>query len=101
MLPEHVRMLKDWQEKNEKVEKPVFDNYELELMSDEITRAYKMRSTIKLTYWREGIIKDDYGIVHTIDRATKSLLLTDSVGTNQYMFDEIVAVSLVEGERDG
>lgn len=97
MLPEHVRMLKDWQEKNEKVEKPQLDNYELELISYEITRAYKMKSTIKLSYWREGIVKDDYGIISTIDNATKSLVLDDSFKTNRYTFDEIVAVSLIEG----
>lgn len=97
MLPEHVKMLRDWQEQNGKVDKPQLDEYELELISDEITRAHKSKSTIQLTYWREGYFRNDYGIVIELDMKGKTIVIDDPFGTNRYEFDEIVAVSLIEG----
>ena len=96
MLPEHVGMLRDWIENNEKVEKPLLNDFELELISDEIGRAYKSKSTIRLTYWRDGYLKDDYGIVIEINATSKTIVIDDPFGTNRYKFDEIVAVTLID-----
>lgn len=96
MLPEHVKMLSSWQEEDNQVKRPKLEGWELELIADEIERAYKSMTTIKLTYWRNGYIKDDYGKVITIDNKSQAIVIDDPFGTTRYRFDEIVAVSLID-----
>ena len=96
MLPEHNAELKTWQENDKKSEKPQLEDYELELIADEIQRAFKSKSTIKLVYWRDGYLKDDYGKVIEINLTNKTIVLDDPFSTIRYKFDEIVAVSLID-----
>ena len=96
MLPEHVEEIKKWQKEDEYTEKPLLSEYELTLIAEEIERAFKGKSTIKLTYWRDGKLLDDYGVPIKIDTLNKELVIDDPFGTTKYSFDEIVATSLVE-----
>ena len=67
MLPEHIERIKSCRENDEKTEKPQLDDFELELIADDIMRAFKSKSTIKLTYWRDGHLKEDYGKIIGIE----------------------------------
>lgn len=96
MLPEHIKELRTWKREDQQTKKPQLDNYELELVSDEIMRAYTSVSSIKLTYWREGLLQDDYGKIVTIDMNSRSLILEDPFTTNRYTFDEITAVQVLD-----
>lgn len=96
MLTEHVNILKEWEEENEKVKQPELDEFELTLIADEIERAHKSKTTIKIKYWRDGYLKNDYGKVIDIDTTSKSIVIDDPFGTTRYPFDEIVSVSLIE-----
>ena len=96
MLPEHTKGINSWQEDNKRTEKPQLEDYELELIADEIQRAFKSKSTIKLTYWRDGYIKDDYGIVIEINLLNKTIVLDDPFSTTRYEFSEIAAVLLID-----
>ena len=55
----------------------------------------KSKTTIKLTYWRDGHIKDDYGKVIEIDTKSQTIVVDDPFSTIRYKFNEIVAVSLI------
>ncbi|MHA6259627.1 YolD-like family protein [Sporosarcina sp. CAU 1771] len=96
MLPEHVKKLRHWQQVNEEVEKPELNEFELELISDEVTRAYASKLSVQLTYWREGKLANDYGKVIEIDLLSKTIVLDDPFTVTRYKFEEITAVSLME-----
>lgn len=96
MLPEHVKELRNWEEDDGKVERPELDEFELTLLAEEIERAHKSKSTIKLTYWKDGYLKDDYGEVIEINTKSKSIVVDDPFSTIRYKFDEIISVSLIE-----
>ena len=96
MLPEHVGMLRGWHDENELTERPELDEFELTLLAEEIERAHKGEHSVKLTYWKDGKLLDDYGEIITIDNSSKSIVLDDPFSTTQYQFDEIVAVSVIE-----
>ncbi|MFJ7934365.1 YolD-like family protein [Sporosarcina sp. NPDC096371] len=95
MLTEHTKRINSWLEDDKKTEKPQLDDLELGLIADEIERAYKSRTTIKLTYWRGGYLDDDYGKIIEINTTNHTLVLDDPFSTTRYPFDEIVAVSLI------
>lgn len=96
MLPEHAEELKKWRKEDEYTEKPYLDEFELTLIAEEVERAFKGKSMIKLTYWRDGKLLDDYGVPIKIDTINKELVIDDPFGTTKYSFEEIVVVSLVE-----
>lgn len=96
MLTEHVAALHQWREEDNQVIRPQLDEVELDLIADEIQRAYKSNASIKLTYWRDGYLKGDYGKIITIDHKSKSIVLDDPFTTTRYRFEDIVAVSLIE-----
>lgn len=96
MLPEHIELLREWHEEDNKVERPKLDDLELTLIANEIERAYKSKATIQLTYWRDGQLKVDDGVPILIDSVSKVLVMDDAFGTASCLFKEIVAVSVVE-----
>lgn len=94
MLAEHVNILNEWAKENELVDRPELDEFELTAIAEEIERAYNSNSTIKLTYWRDGYLKNDYGVPIDIDTKSQTIVIDDPFGTTRYPFSEIVAVSL-------
>ena len=96
MLLEHVKMLRGWQEDNELTERPELDEFELTLLAEEIERAHKGKSDVKLTRWKDGRLIDDYGKIMTIDTPSKTIVLDDPFGTRRYDFADITAVSIIE-----
>lgn len=96
MLTEHVKDLKLWLENDKKTEKPQFDDFELEIISDEIIRAKQSKSGVKLTYWRDGYLNEDYGHIIEINRTNHTLILDSPFSTTRYAFDEITAVQIIE-----
>jgi len=96
MLIEHVKLIQEWQESDNQVERPVLDEFELTLIAEEIERAHKSKSTIKLTYWRDGYLKGDDGKIITIDNKNKSIVIEDPFSTNTYLFAELAAISIID-----
>lgn len=96
MLTEHTDMLRAWKEANEHVPKPKLDEYEKTDIANEIFRSHVSGETIKLSYWRDGTIKSDYGVVIQINNQNKFVIIDDSLGPRIYQFDEIVSVIFVE-----
>lgn len=96
MLPEHVAELRNWMGEDELTERPILNEWDLQLFQEEIEIAYKSKSSIRLTYWREGYLKRDYGTIISIDMSSRSLMLDDPFTTTRYAFDEITAVSVID-----
>ena len=96
MLPEHVGLLRDWHDENEVTKRPELDEFELTLLAEEIERAHKGKSDVKLTHWKDGRLIEDYGKVMTIDTSSKTIVLDDPFGTKRYDFADITAVSIIE-----
>lgn len=95
-LPEHIARVKIMFEEGRQDEMPELDDFELELIADEIQRAYKSKSTIRLTYWRAGYLYDDYGVPIQIDVVSKSIVLDNPFKTIRYPFGDIVAVTAID-----
>lgn len=65
MLPEHLRLLREWQEEDNKTERPILDEFDLQLIGEEIERAYLSKSEVRIKTWKYGYEKQYRGtIVH-------------------------------------
>lgn len=95
MLPDHIKKIKEWDAEDKYIPRPNLEEFELDAIAEEIERAYKGKSTIKLTCWRDGELKDDYGVPIEINTSSKSLVIDDPFGATRYSFREIVGASLI------
>src|SRR5690625_4999913 len=58
MLPEYVELLKKMWRDTEKVNMPVHDSQELELMNGQLVQAYERKSLIVLSIYKDGFIEE-------------------------------------------
>ena len=91
MLPEHVKLLREWQEEDKKIAKPQLGEWQLEEMNAQLQMAYEQKLPIVLDFWRG----DAY---YTI---TSKLLRFDNTAKKLYFstgevirIDEIVNVEI-------
>lgn len=73
MLPEHVKLLREWKEEDEKAEKPNLDEWALEELSNQITLAYQHRLPIQLTVWKEKKAAEWVTVIERIDYNQQSI----------------------------
>jgi len=92
MLPEHVKLLREWHEKNEDVEKPELDEWALQELSEQLQIAFQNRTQVELKIWEAAHIFTATGIIAKLDDMKGALYLEDGrrfpfhfiVGLTQY-----------------
>lgn len=66
MLPEHVKLLRDWQAEDQYEIKPDVDEWAQQELAEQLQIAYKNHVFIELTYWLKGKIYTERGYVEAI-----------------------------------
>jgi hypothetical protein len=77
MLPEHVKLLREYNESLDKVEKPVLDEQKYEEFNEVICRAMEENITLQFTYYQKGEMKKLVGNIHYIDQLKRELRIVD------------------------
>lgn len=77
MLPEHVKLLREYNESLDKVEKPVLDEQKYEEFNEVICEAMEENMTLQFTYYQKGEIKKLVGNIHYIDQLKRELRIVD------------------------
>lgn len=75
MLPEHVKLLREWQEEDRLVAKPLLDEAQLEQMNANLQRAYTQRCPIDLKIWEKTAIYRVSGIIQKMNTVEQSVEL--------------------------
>ncbi|HWK21794.1 MAG TPA: YolD-like family protein [Ureibacillus sp.] len=92
MLPEHVKLLREWHEKDTDVEKPELDEWALQELSEQLQIAFRDRAPVELKVWEAAHIFTATGIISKLDDQKGKLYLEDGrqipfhfiVGLNKY-----------------
>lgn len=77
MLPEHVKLLREYNESLDKVEKPVLVEQKYEEFNEVICEAMEENITLQFTYYQKGEIKKLVGNIHYIDQLKRELRIVD------------------------
>lgn len=77
MLPEHVSMLKTLWNDVDKVERPMLDEHELQLLNSIIYEAFTYKQKLVITYYRNGTYNLIIGMISTIDSIQKQIYIKD------------------------
>lgn len=82
MLPEHVKLLKEYNEELKKVEKPILDEQKYEELNEIISQALKENIRLEFTYYQNGKMIKYIGHINQINNLTKEIQITDSSGSH-------------------
>lgn len=93
MLPEHVKLLREWQAEDQLVEKPQLDEAQFEQMNENLHRAYKEQCIIDLKICEQTAIYHVSGIIQKLDPFVQILQLSSG---QKFPFDHICEASLEE-----
>lgn len=66
MLPEHVKLLREWQSEDMLVEKPELDEWALQEMSEQLAAAYEQQLEIELKIWETTALYNVRGKIANI-----------------------------------
>ncbi|SOC39587.1 YolD-like family protein [Ureibacillus acetophenoni] len=95
MLPEHVKLLREWQEQDKYVKKPELDEWALQELSEQLQLAYNQKREVELKVWEEKQIYKATGIITKLNQTNATLYLEDG---RAIPFHSIFGVSLTIAE---
>lgn len=93
MLPEHVKLLRDWAKEDEFETKPELDEQQLEQMNEVICEAMAHGVELSITYFERTHHLTVRGTIHYIDEIQQKLRVVSKEGAIiQVPFQSIVNV---------
>jgi len=93
MLPEHVGELRKWQADQDKVKKPVLDEFDYDIMQEEVERALVSGMEVRLTTWKNDKLCNLQGIIKEANNYY--LRYENPIGIHQLPLDELVGVLIL------
>lgn len=97
-MPEHVAMLREIRKDDEREDKPILDEYQVEELEQKMLAAMEYTYPVKLKVWDCGFYKNYEGLLHRLDGVNKLIYLEtkdrDMIRINFY---DLVGVEL-DGE---
>lgn len=82
MLPEHVKLLRDWAKEDLYEKKVEIDEQQLEMMNGTISEAMEFEKTVTITHFRRNHYELVIGTIHYWDETNQNLHIVDR-------FDEV------------
>lgn len=95
MLPEHVQMLREWQQEDRYNVKPSLDEFDLEAIFEEIQLAYKRQCSVEVRIWQNGS-QSHTGIIAAIDLQHQQLRLVSDASSTTLFFKDIIGAKTLE-----
>ncbi|MBO0588175.1 MULTISPECIES: YolD-like family protein [unclassified Sporosarcina] len=96
MLTEHVQAVKDWKESDGKVERPQFDEWELESIQLELELAYKRQSEAKVSTWRKGKLITYTGKISVLDHRLSLISIEGPFGDDKIPVVDVIKVQSMD-----
>lgn len=96
MLTEHVKMLRDWENKENYMPQPKLDEYDMQLIHDEMDIAMKRQCYVIIHTWSDGKVTRHHGIIIDVNLATRILTYEDPFKSRTLIVDEIVSVNIAD-----
>ncbi len=95
MLPEHVRMLREWEADDPSNARPRLGEEEFRLLEEEIGIAYQRQCLVELHYWNTSHARVN-GTIADIEIERRLLTVKTEKDFIQIAFTEIYAIRLLD-----
>jgi hypothetical protein len=77
MLPEHVKLLREYEDIQDRVEKPHLDEQKYEEFNEVICMAMEENRALRFTCYKRGLVNQVTGHVHYVDELRQQLRVMD------------------------
>lgn len=98
MLPEHLKLIRGWEQQQFYVERRELAEWELDEIEQTIQHAFKMQKLITLTLWGDNKLCDETGLIKGADAVKRELLLDTDVAIKRLAFDRIQDAKMIEAD---
>ncbi|MGI2329638.1 YolD-like family protein [Planococcus sp. YIM B11945] len=95
-LSEHVQMLRDLRKEKSKMPKPNLDEYDMQLISEEMDLALKRQCDVVIHTWKDGEVTRHHGTIANIDIQRREFFMEDPFKSHRLNLDEVVSVNMVD-----
>ncbi|XXM74093.1 YolD-like family protein [Lysinibacillus sphaericus] len=85
MLPEHVKLLRDWAKEDTYEKKKELDEQELEVLNETVAEAMEFGKAVAITHYRNHRHELLVGLIHHADSLEGKLHVVDSDGKVRYI----------------
>lgn len=92
MLPEHVEKIKKWKDADNYIERPQFDEWELQGLQGEIELAYKRQSEVSVSVWKAGRMEPFIGKISKLDQRLNLIWIEGPFGEDRVPVVDLVRV---------
>lgn len=96
MLSEHVVELRKWMDQDNYAERPELNEWDFQLIQEELELAYKRKCETLVKTWAKGRINQHQGIVKDIDLLGMCIVLEDPFGSEGISVANIISVQSIE-----
>ena len=96
MLPEHVKLLKEYNKNLKKTEKPILDEQKYEEFNKVISDSLEENQPLIVTYYEKGELKKVSGQIHSINHLNRRL----EVKSSRYNHHLIHLDNIIELEQN-
>lgn len=96
MLPEHVRMLREWKTEDNRVQRPELDEFDLQALQENIEIALMRKCEVEIQVWKEFQYYYYTGKIVELDLRNRTMVYDDSFSTKQLQLDGITSVRLMD-----
>ncbi|MFC5540945.1 MAG: YolD-like family protein [Bacilli bacterium] len=93
MLPEHVKMLREWREKDRCEEKPVLDEWALQDLNEQLLIACTNHYEVELNIWQNHRTSKVAGKIAKLDDKRRICTLEDG---RSFSFESIYGITIME-----
>ncbi|VEF47879.1 YolD-like protein [Bacillus freudenreichii] len=80
MLPEHVKMLREWAEEETWMEQKQLDEQKLEMLDETAAEAMELGKAVSITYFEANRFAQLTGTIHYFDDLQKEFRVIDQSG---------------------
>ncbi|WP_075982217.1 YolD-like family protein [Bacillus massilinigeriensis] len=97
MLPEHVKLLRDWVKEDTYEQRKVLDEQQWDVLNEIVQEAMKYRNHVTMTYYDNHRYEMVVGEIHHWDDLNETFHITDHFGeVHRLRKSDIVDVQLME-----
>lgn len=96
MLPEHLKLISEYVDDQKKIPKPVLDEWDLDIIQENIQIAMKRNVDVEVKTWKNGEFNFQIGSISLVDLKRRTIEMEDVFKSNVIQLDDIVDVTVLE-----
>lgn len=96
MLTEHVELIRAWYDEDKYDVKPDLDEYDLQLLQEELVLAAQRRCQVKMKSCKDKKFHYHIGVIQQIDSFTRSIVYEDLEGVHRLPMNELNGIWMID-----